>query len=128
MAACAIEVMGMIHGYKSIEDIAADRLDEWNRWMNAGPPVGPAQPTCTLGRVLEQRVAAGSQGAPRKPPMAVDEVERVVRTFSAREKKLITTWYDRNPVEIKAKECGLSRSGYHRAIRRMQRHLYSMLY
>ena len=116
----------MVH--ETIEEMARNRLDEWNRWMNAGPPVGPAEPTCLLGRVQAQRVAAGSQGAPRKAPASVDEVERIVRALSPREKKLIDTYYDRNPFDVKAKDCGLSRSGYHRAFQRMLRHLYSQLF
>lgn len=127
MAAAAEVVMSDCRN-QSVEAIASERLDEWNRWMNGGPKVGPQEPTCTLGRVKEQRVAAGMQGGEREMPKPVEEVENVVRRLSLRAKKLVETYYDHSPMHIKAKECGLSYSGYWRAIQRLRRHVYSELY
>lgn len=127
MSACAIEVMQMTHG-QTIEDIAAGRLEEWDRWMNRGPKVGPQEPHCTLGRVQEQRVAAGDQGGPQDIPLSVDETERAVRQLSPREKRLNNTFFEHTPMDIKARDCGLTRSGYWRAIQRMRRRVYSLLY
>jgi hypothetical protein len=112
----------------SIEDKALERLDEWDRWMNRGPRPGPAQPKCTLGRVQTQRVAAGSQGGYRDVPLAVDEVERAIRQFSPREKKLIDEHYSFAPREVKAESCGLTCNGFWRAFQRVLRRLHSELY
>ena len=132
MAACEAYVIEKTlrpkPGYKTIEDQAAERLDEWNRWMNHGPKVGPQEPTCNLGRVQEQRVAAGTTGAPVKMPHSVDEVEKVVRGLSFREKKLIETFYEYTPMHVKAKECHLNPSGYWKAIQRLRRRVYMELY
>jgi hypothetical protein len=112
----------------SIEDTALERLDEWNRWMNYGPGVGPQNITCNLGRVQAQRVAAGSQGSPRELPRSVEEVEDIIRKMQSREKRIVWTYYEHTPMYIKARDCGLSYSGYWRTLRRLLRHVHSQLY
>ena len=126
MAACAIEVTRMAQD--TMEQIAERRLDEWNAVMNSGRSPGPAEPSCTLGRVQEQRVAAGSASAPRPVPISVDEVERAIRQFSLRERRLIDAWYSPTPMDIKAKDCHTSRAGFYRSWSRVLRRLYSRLY
>lgn len=114
---------------QTIEDKAHARLEEWAKWFGRGSPVGPAQPTCTLGRVKDQRVAAGQVGTPPDLPAAVEEVERAVLKMSMRVRKLIQTYYcDYSTMDQKAKDCGLTRNGYWRALQRARRALYSELY
>jgi hypothetical protein len=129
MAACAIEVFSMTRrSGQTIEAIGEERLDEWNRWMNHGPKPGPKEPTCNLGRVQTQKVAAGSHGGSRDVPLSVDEVERVVRQFSPREKHLIEEHYSNKPRDVAARACGLTYNGFYRAMQRVYRRLHSELY
>jgi hypothetical protein len=115
--------------YPTIEDTADDRLEEWARWFGRGKPVGPAQPRCTLGRVQSHRVAAGQTGAPPEVPAAVDEVERAVLKMSYRVRRIIEAFYcEVSTMDQKAKDCGLTRNGYWRAVKRAQRAVYSELY
>lgn len=127
MAALAIDVAAEIN--KEIEERADARLDEWARWFGRGRPVGPAEPSCTLGRIKDQRVAAGQTGAPPEIPAAADEVERVVLRMPQKTRKVIETFYcDYSTMDQKAKDCGLTRNGYWRALNRARRAVYSELY
>lgn len=133
MAACAIEVSAMTSSAlrsETIESIGEKRLDEWNRWMNRGNRPGPSDYQCPLGKIQEQRVAAGSPGGGgmRDCPKSVEEVERIVRKFSIREKKLIDEYFSFNPREVKASNVGLTANGFWRAMQRVFRRLYSELY
>ena len=119
----------MTEVFQSIEDTAHSRLEEWARWFGRGKPVGPAQPTCTLGRVKDQRVAAGQVGAPPDLPASVEETERAVLRMSHRMRRLIETFYcEYTTMDQKAKDCGLTRNGYWRALNRARRAVYVELY
>lgn len=115
--------------HMTIEDIAHNRLDEWARWNGRGTPVGPADPKCILGKIKEEKLAAGQRGASVEVPHAVEEVEKVVVKLSSREKQLVTTYYcDYSTMEQKAKDCRIGRNGYWRALNRVRRKVYSELY
>jgi hypothetical protein len=127
MAALAIDVSTEIN--KTMEERADARLEEWAKWFGRGRPVGPAEPSCTLGRIKDQRVAAGQSGAPPEIPAAADEVERAVLRMSYRVRRLIETFYcEYSTMDQKAKDCGLTRSGYWRALGRAKRAIYGELY
>lgn len=127
MAALAIDIETEI--IRTMESRADFRLEEWARWFGRGRPVGPAEPSCTLGRIKDQRVAAGQVGAPPEIPAAADEVERVVLRMAPKARKVIETFYcDYSTMDQKAKDCGLTRSGYWRALQRARRAIYSELY
>lgn len=127
MAALAIDVTSEIN--KTMEDRADARLEEWARWFGRGRQPGPAEPTCTLGRVKDQRVAAGQTGASPEIPAAADEVERAVLKMSYRVRRIIETFYcEYSTMDQKAKDCGLTRNGYWRAMQRARRAIYSELY
>ena len=130
MSAAAMAVdYGFVRQETSIEDKAHVRLEEWAKWFGRGRPVGPAQPTCTLGRIKDQRVAAGQVGSPPELPAAVDEVERAVLRMSVRVRRLIETFYcEYTTMDQKAKDCGLSRNGYWRAMQRARRAIYAEIY
>lgn len=127
MAALATDVEAGIR--ETIESCADARLEEWARWFGRGRPVGPAEPSCTLGRIKDQRVAAGQTGAPPEIPAAADEVERVVLRLPRKLRKAIETFYcEYSTMDQKAKDCGLTRSGYWRALNRARRTVYAELY
>lgn len=127
MAALAIDVISDIN--TTIEYRADTRLEEWARWFGRGRQPGPAEPTCTLGRVKDQRVAAGQIGAPPEIPASADEVERAVLKMSYRVRRIIETFYcEYSTMDQKAKDCGLTRNGYWRALGRAKRAIYSELY
>jgi hypothetical protein len=128
MAAAEAFMFEEIENY-SIEEQANARLEEWARWFGRGKPVGPAQPSCTLGRVKDQRVAAGQVGSPPELPAGVEEVERAVLRMSQRVRMILTRYYcEYSTMDQKARDCGLTRNGYWRALRRAQRSVYSELY
>lgn len=113
----------------TIESSADARLEEWARWFGRGRPVGPAQPSCTLGRIKDQRVAAGQTGAPPEIPAAADEVERAVLRMPQKTRRIIETFYcEYSTMDQKAKDCGLTRNGYWRALGRAKRAIYAELY
>lgn len=113
----------------TVEEIAHTRLEEWAQWFGRGNPVGPAQPTCTLGRIKDQRVAAGQVGAPPDLPASVEETERAVLRMSQSMRHLIETFYcEYSSMDQKARDCGLTRNGYWRALNRARRAVYVELY
>lgn len=127
MAACEKIVNDSLNA--TMEETAHSRLEEWARWFGRGRPIGPAQPSCTLGRVKDQRVAAGQTGAPPEIPAAADEVERAVLRMSHRVRRIIETFYcEYSTMDQKAKDCGLTRNGYWRAMQRARCAIYSELY
>lgn len=112
-----------------IEGIADERLNAWASWNGRGAPDGPGQPQCTLGKIMEERVAAGQRGSTVAVPAGVEETERVVLTLEPKEKRIVTVHYcEYSTMDQKAKDCGLSRSGFWRALRRIQRLVYMELY
>lgn len=121
--------MSAVSNRCSAEDLADERLQAWASWFGRGIADGPAQPSCTLGRLLDQRVAAGQRGAPLQVPPEVEEVEKVVLRLHVRERTILRTYYcDYSTMDQKAKDCGLSRNGYWRAIRRIRITVHSELY
>ncbi len=110
------------------EDVAHQRLDAWGRWSRKGISLGPAPPQCTLGKIKEERLAAGQRGGSTEFPPGVEEIEKIIIRIDPHHAFVLKIFYiDQSPVHEKAASMRLTGSGFWRKLQRARRAVYAEL-